>query len=288
MSQTREPREHRVLCASPIGLHHIAYTEWGDAANPRVLLCVHGLARTGRDFDDLARALSDHYRVVCPDLAGRGKSDWIADPRHYLPPQYVADMVTLIARLNVEEVHWLGTSLGGVIGMALASLPKTPVTRLVLNDVGPVVKAEALKRIGDYLGLDPLFENFDQAQAYIKAISQSFGLKSEAQWTQLARNSLRPDGSGFRMHYDPSIAAAFKIAAGPGSDVVTWPLYDAVRCPTLVIRGAQSDLLDRATLEEMSRRGPKAQIVEIPGVGHAPMFMDADQIAVVRDFLLQE
>jgi len=283
-----EPREHGVLCASPAGLHRMAYVEWGDPANPRVLVCVHGLSRTGRDFDELARALSSDYRVVCPDIVGRGKSDWLAAPQHYLPPQYVADMVTLIARLNVEQVHWLGTSLGGLVGMALAALPKTPITRLILNDVGPVIRAEALKRIGDYLGMDPVFENFEKANAYIKAISLSFGLKTAAQWETLARTSLKPHEGGFKMHYDPAISVPFKAANAGGADVTAWPYYDAIRCPTLVVRGAQSDLLDHATLEEMSRRGPKAQIVEIPDVGHAPMFMDPEQIAIARDFLLQK
>jgi pimeloyl-ACP methyl ester carboxylesterase len=281
-----QPREHSVLCASPAGLHRMAYTEWGDAASPRVLVCVHGLSRTGRDFDDLARALSDQYRVVCPDLVGRGGSDWLADPQHYVPPQYVSDMVTLIARLNVEEVHWFGTSLGGLIGMALAALPKTPVTRLILNDVGPVIKGAALARIGEYLGMAPVFDSFEKAHAYIKAISASFGLKTEEQWQTLTRTTLRPEGSGFKMHYDPAISVPFKAANANGADVSAWPYYDAVRCPTLVVRGAQSDLLDHATLEEMSRRGPQAKIVEIPEVGHAPMFMDADQIAIARDFLL--
>jgi len=280
-------REHSVLCTSPAGLHRMAYTEWGDPANPKVLVCVHGLSRVGRDFDDLALALADDYRVVCPDIVGRGKSDWLTDPKHYMPPQYVSDMVTLIARLNVESVHWVGTSLGGLVGLALAAQAKTPITKLVLNDVGPVLKAVALARIGEYLGSAPHFASFDEAHGYIRAISASFGLKTEAQWKQLTATSLKPDGSGFRMHYDPAIAEPFKTANAGTGDVVLWPFYDAVHCPTLLVRGANSDLLDHDTAMEMTRRGPKARLVEIPDVGHAPMFMDADQIAIVRDFLLQ-
>ena len=282
-----EFREHTVLCASPAGLHRMAYTEWGDAANPRVLVCVHGLTRVGRDFDDLARALAGRYRVVCPDLVGRGKSDWLADPKYYVPPQYTADMVTLIARLNVETVHWVGTSLGGIVGMALAALPKTPVTRLVLNDVGPVLKAAALQRIAEYVGKAPKFETFEQAQAYVRAVSISFGLKTEAQWKQLAQIAVKPEGTGYRMHYDPAIAVPIGSADAVTEDVSLWPFYDAVKCPTLALRGAHSDLLDRATLEEMTRRGPRAQAVEIADVGHAPMFMEDEQITIVRDFLLQ-
>ncbi|MDB5804001.1 MAG: alpha/beta hydrolase [Betaproteobacteria bacterium] len=282
-----EFREHSVLCMSPAGLHRMAYTEWGDAANPRVLVCVHGLTRVGRDFDDLARALAGHYRVICPDLVGRGNSDWLADPKYYAPPQYTADMVTLMARLNVESVHWVGTSLGGIVGMALAALPKTPVTRLVLNDVGPLLKAAALKRIAEYVGKAPRFETFEQAQAYIRAISISFGLKTEAQWKHLARIAVKPDAAGYKMHYDPAIAVPFSAPDALAQDVSLWPFYDAIKCPTLVVRGAQSDLLDHATLQEMTQRGPRAQAAEIPDVGHAPMFMDEDQIAIVRDFLLQ-
>ena len=282
-----EYREHSVLCLSPAGLHRMTYTEWGDSANPRVLVCVHGLARVGRDFDDLARALAGDYRVVCPDLVGRGNSDRLADPAHYLPPQYVSDMVTLIARLNVPSVHWLGTSLGGLVGMGLAAQPKTPISKLVLNDVGPIIKGAALKRIGEYLGNAPHFKSFDEAHAYIRAISASFGLKTEAQWRRLTETSLRPEGGGFAMHYDPAIAVPYRNANAGAADVDVWPLYDALRCPTLVIRGAESDLLDRDTLAQMAARGPQAKTVEIAGVGHAPMLMDADQIAIVRDFLLQ-
>lgn len=281
-----EYREHGVLCLSPAGLHRMAYTEWGDAANPKVLICVHGLSRVGRDFDDLARALAGDYRVICPDVVGRGKSDWLADPAHYMPPQYVNDMVTLIARLNVPSVHWLGTSMGGLIGMGLAALPKTPIAKLVLNDVGPILKAAALKRIAEYVGAAPHFGDFEQAHAYVRAVSASFGLKTEAQWRRLTETSLKPDGGGYTMHYDPAIAVPFKTSNNGAADVALWPLYDAIRCPTLVIRGEQSDLLDRDTVAQMAARGPKAKSVEIPGVGHAPMLMDADQIAVVRDFLL--
>jgi pimeloyl-ACP methyl ester carboxylesterase len=282
-----EYREHSVQCASPAGLHRMAYTEWGDPANPRVLICVHGLTRTGRDFDELARAMADQYRVICPDIVGRGKSTWLADPQYYVPPQYVGDMVTLIARLNVAQVHWFGTSLGGIVGMALGMLKETPITRLVLNDVGPLLKAEALKRIGEYVGTDPRFKTFDEAAAYVKAISLSFGLKTEAQWRRIAETTVVADGGQFKMHYDPALSVPFRQGNAGSEDISMWPLYDALRCPTLVVRGALSDLLDHDTLRQMGERGPKARTVEIAEVGHAPMFMDADQIKVARDFLLE-
>ncbi len=280
-------REHTVQCLSPAGLHRVAYTEWGDARNPRVLVCVHGLSRVGRDFDDLARALCADYRVVCPDIVGRGRSDWLADPTHYQIPQYVADMVTLLARLDADSVHWVGTSMGGLIGLALAAMPDAPITRLVLNDVGPLLKAEALKRIAEYLGQAPVFADFTQAEAYIRAVSASFGLTTDAQWRRLAEVSLvAAEGGGWRLHYDPAIAVPLRTQGTGSADIDLWHIYDAIRCPTLVVRGAQSDLLDRATLTAMAARGPHAATVEIPAVGHAPMFMDTGQIDIVRSFLL--
>jgi len=279
-------RELDVQCLSPAGLHRVAYTEWGDPANESVLLCVHGLARVGRDFDELARAMSGEYRVVCPDIVGRGRSARLLDPMHYQIPQYVADMVTLLARLNARAVHWVGTSMGGLIGMALAAQPGSPINRLVLNDVGPVLRAEALKRIADYIGNAPLFADFAAAEAYIRAVSAPFGLTTDAQWRRLAESSVVPDGSGFRLHYDPAIAVPLKAQQAGSADVNLWPLYEAVKCPTMVVRGEFSDLLDRATHAEMAQRGPHATIAEVPGVGHAPMFMDDAQIAIVRNFLL--
>ena len=281
-----EFREHAVQCISPTGLHRMAYTEWGDAANPKVLMCVHGLSRVGRDFDDLARVLCKHYRVVCPDVVGRGNSGWLANPANYQVPQYVSDMVTLIARLDPGELHWVGTSMGGLIGMGLASLPDAPIRKMVLNDVGPIIKAEALQRIGEYLGQSPVFPDFASAEKYIRAVSATFGLTTDAQWKFLTETSLKPAGSGFKMHYDPNIAVPFRQQNAGAADIDVWPVYEAIKCPLLVTRGEHSDLLSRDTLAQMAARGPKAKTVEIPGVGHAPMFMDEAQIKVVRDFLL--
>jgi pimeloyl-ACP methyl ester carboxylesterase len=274
-----------VQCASPRGLHRIAYLEWGDPRNRDVLLCVHGLTRTGRDFDELARALCGQWRLVCPDLAGRGDSDRLADPQLYAVPQYVADMVTLIARLDVEGVNWLGTSLGGLIGMALAALPGSPVKRLVLNDAGPVITRASLQRIAAYVGNAPVFPSVGKAEEYIRAISAPFGAHSDAQWRFLTESWLRKNEDGtWRAHYDPRIAEPRMV---PDKDLELWQVYDAVRCPTLLLRGELSDLLSRDTAGEMRRRGPKAKVAEIRGVGHAPTLLHADQIAIVRDFLLE-
>lgn len=278
--------QHTVQCIGPSGLHRMAYTEWGARDNPRVLICVHGLTRNGRDFDALAEAMSGHYRVICPDVVGRGQSGRLRDPAGYGIPQYVADMVTLIARLNVDSVHWVGTSMGGLIGMALAAQECTPLRKLVLNDVGPLITVESLQRIATYVGTDPQWASFDEALAYVKLISAPFGQLSEAQWHHLTETSIvqRADGR-WAFRYDPRIAEPFK-AAFVDKDIDLWPIYAGITCPTLVVRGAESDLLTRDTWQQMGACGPQAQLAEIPGVGHAPMFQSDEQIAVVRDFLL--
>lgn len=282
-----EPRRRSLQCASPKGLHRIAYLEWGDPRNRDVLVCVHGLLRSARDFEPLARELSSHFRIACPDLAGRGDSDRLPEAALYAVPQYLADMVTLIARLDTESVSWLGTSLGGLVGMALAAQAGTPVKTLVLNDVGPLIPRAALERIASYAGERRVFETFDQAERYMRTISAPFGSHSDAQWRFLAENWVRRNADGtWQPHYDPQIGDAFR-ASLPEKDMDLWHFYDAVRCPTLVIRGAQSDLLARGTAEQMRSRGPKAKLVEIPGVGHAPTLLNAEQIGIVREFLLQ-
>lgn len=282
-----EMRQHTVQCLSPAGFHDMAYVEWGDADNPRVLVCAHGLSRCGRDFDFLAQAMADRYRVVCPDVVGRGRSDWLRDKRHYTIPQYCADMVNLLARLAAQTVHWLGTSMGGLIGMALAAQEGTPISRLVLNDVGPVVTAASIARIGEFLGRAPHFATIEAAEAFVRFVSAPFGALTDTQWRHLTVHTLRPHADGgYAMAYDPGIAEPFRQDMDTGKDVELWPLYDAVKCPTLLVRGAQSDLLTVATAKQMGERGPRASLAEIPNVGHAPVLMAADQIGVVRDFLL--
>ena len=284
-----EMRQGKVKCLSTAGFHHMAYVEWGDAANPKVLVCVHGLTRCARDFDFLAQALAADYRVVCPDVVGRGRSDWLRNKSLYAVPQYCADMTTLLARLGVESVDWFGTSMGGLIGMALASQPETPVRRLVLNDVGPVITAVSLDRIGTYLGSAPRFDSIEQAEAFVRFVSATFGNFSDERWRHLAVHVTRTAADGkIEFAYDPGIAQPFREmqAASGGKDVELWPLYEAISCPTLLLRGESSDLLTHETALQMIGRGPRARLIEVPGVGHAPMLMDAAQVAPVRDFLL--
>ena len=288
-----EPRLAHVQCLGAKGLHRMAYWQWGDPANPRVVVCVHGLSRQGRDFDTLAQDLASSYRVVCPDVVGRGRSDWLADPAGYAIPAYVADMVTLIARLNVPQVDWVGTSMGGLIGLGLASLPHSPVRRLVLNDVGPAIQPESLRRIGSYLGLPQHWKTVEEAATALWAISQGFGPHTREQWLALTRPQLVAhvqDGvAGFKSHYDPAIAVpvrAITPALAAAGEAYLWHSYDRITAPTLLLRGASSDLLSHATALAMTQRGPRAQLHELPGVGHAPTLVAADQRAVVRSFLL--
>ena len=282
-------REGSIDCMHPGGTHRMAFTEWGDPANPRVLLCVHGLTRCGRDFDDLARAMADEYRVVCPDVAGRGRSDRLPDPSLYSLPQYGADMLALIAALVPQSLDWVGTSMGGLIGMGLAAQPMNPIRRLVLNDVGPVLTAVSLQRIGQYLGNAPRFDSYAQIEGFVRAVSAGFGPLTDAQWQHLTTHVIRrADDGKLEFLYDPAIAVSYvqALAASGGKDIDFWPLYDMIACPTLLLRGETSDLLTRETAAAMTQRGPRAQLVEIAGVGHAPTLMAAAQIDLVRAFLL--
>lgn len=272
----------------------MAYQEWGDPDNPNVVVCVHGLTRIGSDFEDLARALQNNYRVVSPDVVGRGGSSWLKNPMHYGVPQYASDMVTLIARLGVSRVKWVGTSMGGLIGMTLASLADSPIERLVVNDVGAELSGQALARIAAYVGTVTEFPNLAAARVALRKLFSGFGPHSEEQWNRITDSVVVPgDGQTVRVHYDPAIAEPFRVAYGaagtgngaPIPNLDLWAVYDAIQCPTLVIRGAQSDLLTAPVLEQMTQRGPRAQSVTFPDVGHAPTLMHDQQIEVVTAFL---
>jgi pimeloyl-ACP methyl ester carboxylesterase len=284
-----EPRLNHVQCLAGHGLHRVAYWEWGDPADPHAVVCVHGLSRQGRDFDMLARDLAPHCRVVAVDVAGRGQSDWLADPAGYAIPHYVADLVTVLARLNARTVDWVGTSMGGLIGLVLAALQGSPVRRLVLNDVGPAIQPEAIQRIGSYLGQPAHFASVEAAADALWGISSSFGPHSREEWLALTRPQLVPDGEGYKPHYDPAIAVPFRAmnaAHAAAGEAALWAAYDSLRCPTLLLRGADSDLLSPATAEAMTQRGPCARLVEFAGVGHAPTLVAPDQRRAVTEFLL--
>ena len=280
-----QPRQCRLLGLSAGGFHRLHVTEWGAPEAAATALCVHGLTRNGRDFDWLARALAETgTRVACPDVVGRGQSDWLRDPAAYDFAQYMADSTVLLAHLGAEEVDWIGTSMGGLIGMMMAALPDSPIRRLVLNDVGPFIPAAALEVIGAYVGSNPHFADLAAAEAYFREIYAPFGALSDQMWRHIAAHSTTsaPAG-GRRLRYDPAIGAPFQDRKI--EDVDLWPLWDKITCPVLVLRGAQSDLLLAETAREMTKRGPRARVVEIPGCGHAPSLMVEDQIAVILDWL---
>lgn len=277
-------KERTLQCPGAGGPHRLHYYDWGDSDNPHVALCVHGLTRNGRDFDWLAQKLSARCRVICPDVAGRGKSEWLANKEDYNYPTYVADMSALIASLGVEQVDWVGTSMGGLIGMLMAALPNPPIRRLVVNDVGPFIPKVALERIGFYVGKDPRFRNLKEVETILRLICSPFGPLTDDQWRHLAEHSSRLAEDGSRMLcYDPGIAWPFRQAM---QDVDLWSVWDTVRCATLILRGLDSDLLLAQTAHDMTQRGPRAKLVEFAGVGHAPMLMDEVQIRTVEDFLL--
>jgi pimeloyl-ACP methyl ester carboxylesterase len=268
---------------SPHGYHRVVWYEWGAPDARDVVVCVHGVGRNGRDFDVLGEALAPTHRVLAPDMPGRGRSEWLADPADYVFPTYLTTLTALVAASGADTVSWVGTSMGGLLGIAVAAQRDTPIARLVVNDVGPVIEAAALTRIGSYLGTNPSFASYEEIAAYVRTISAPFGPLSDAQWAHLARTNVREDADGrWRIGYDPGIAVPFRTAPAPGD---LWPLWERVTCPVLVLRGQQSDLLSRATARAMAERGPRAEVVEIEGVGHAPALLDASQVDLVAGFL---
>lgn len=279
-------RNHTFMGLTSAGFHQIHYTEWGDPDNDRVLICVHGLTRNARDFDALATALETDYRIVCPDIAGRGQSDWLSNKADYTYPQYLVDMTALIARTKASQIDWVGTSMGGLIGLLLAALPNSPIQKLIINDIGPFIPKAALERIATYVGIPMTFSNLDEMEHYIREIAAPFGPLTDAQWQHLTVHGAKQTDNGFTFAYDPGIAEAFHDSAQ--ADVDLWSFWDQIQCPTLLIRGADSDLLMAADAKAMSERGPRAKVVEFEGIGHAPVLMDAEQIAVVHDWLLNE
>ena len=284
------PRLETMPVLTPGGFVQLAWAEWGDKDAARTAVCVHGLTRNGRDFDVLAEALAQAgWRVVAPDVPGRGRSERLRRSEDYTYPVYLAALSALIGRLAVPHVDWIGTSMGGLIGMMLAALPGAPIRRFVINDIGPFIPKASLQRIADYIGQAYNFGTLEDLEGYLRRVHAPFGALTDAQWRHMATYSSAPaEGGGVRLHYDPAIAQGFKAA--PIDDISLWPAWEAIACPVLVLRGADSDLLLKETAEEMTRRGAAAargqvQLRTIAGAGHAPALMAPDQIAIVREFL---
>ncbi len=278
--------EKSLMSLGPHGFHRIAYAQWGSAHKKSVLVCVHGLTRNRRDFDALSGAMADQYHVICPDLPGRGHSHWLPVHTDYQPSTYLTDMAALIARSGAEQIDWIGTSLGGQLGMMLAAQPNSPVRKLVLNDIGAFIPKQALERIAEYVGKDPIFSDLEAVEAFLREVHAPFGSLTDNQWRHLAEHSARHDvqAGAWRLHYDPGLAEPF--VEGFSEDVDLWAVWESISCPTLILRGAESDILTHETAKEMLTRGPAAELIEFPGIGHAPMLMDPSQIRAVREWML--
>lgn len=274
---------------TPEGQHQIAWQCWQKEGmdNAPLLICVHGLTRNRHDFDALAIAMTGHYRVITTDIIGRGDSDRVAQPELYGYPLYVSQMMQLLAHLakttGETRVDWLGTSMGGLIGMMIASSPHSPIERLIMNDVGPYIPLAALQRLADYVGKAPKFSSSKEVEDYLRIVASPFGKLTDEQWAHMTRYSARQDENGmWVMNYDPAIAMAFQ---GLDSDVDLSAIWKAVACPVLVLRGMQSDLLTAEAAQKMAEK-KGVFLIDIPDVGHAPALMSEEQISYVRDFLV--
>lgn len=309
-----EMRSHTFLGLGPHGFHRLAYKEWGEPSGRKLVVCVHGLTRNSRDFDFLAQALAPHCRVICPDVVGRGDSQWLEDSADYGFDLYQSDATALLARVTSPNaqtgllgyvkraqrgddgfsVDWVGTSMGGVIGMMLAGQVNSPIRRLVLNDVGPLVPWAALRRLKGYVGKTSEYVDLKEVENHLREVCAQFGSLSDAQWRHLALHGARRSENGtYRLAYDPSITnptrTGREFSFFTGRDALIgidlWETWDAITCPTLVLRGGDSDLLLRETADEMRQRGPRAKVVELAGIGHAPALMSDNQIRIICDFL---
>jgi pimeloyl-ACP methyl ester carboxylesterase len=276
------PESSFVTCSHGTGAHRLHYLQWGDSPHPTPVFCVHALTRRAEDFAELAQSLQP-CAVVAPDMVGRGQSPWLLDSSLYSYPHYINDCIQLLNKIGLMPVDWIGTSMGGLIGMTIAALHPGRIRKLVLNDVGPFLPHAALARIGEYLDMTPRFADAEQAYRYCRTVYAPFALTSEEEWRAFTARSIRPakDGS-LRLHYDPRLGDVFKSVNG---DVDLWPVYDRVQCPVLVLRGAQSDVLQAEDAAAMTRRGPRAKLVTFEGIGHAPALTTPDQIGAITAFL---
>jgi pimeloyl-ACP methyl ester carboxylesterase len=264
----------------------LAWVEWGARDAAHTVVCVHGLTRNARDFDALAHRLAQTgARVLCVDVPGRGASGWLDDPMRYTVPVYARQLAAWLDALRLARVDWVGTSMGGLIALELARTQPERLHRLVLNDIGPFVAKETLAPIKAYLGLDLVFASLDALEAHLRTIHAGFGPLADQVWRHLAEHSARRVRDGWRLHYDPRIREPFLAVAE--QDIDMWEAWQGLSCPVLVLRGAQSTILDAATAERMTQTGPRARLVTFEGIGHAPALFDPTQIAVVVGFLLE-
>lgn len=267
------------------GFHRISYIQWlSEKPTNENIICVHGLTRNCRDFDPLAQALQQNANVYCPDIAGRGQSDWLLNPQNYGFPTYMADMAAFMSHIRKEKITWLGTSMGGLIGMMLAAYPNSPIEKLILNDVGPYIPYASLAPIAQYVKNTPEFDDPAALEAHLRLIHAGFGPLSDEEWKHLAQHSTKHTASGkLTFHYDPQIAVPMENASE--QDVDLWPVWEQIKCPVLIIRGEHSPLLTKETADEMLKRGPDAELIEIPQSAHAPALMSADEIKITQNWI---
>lgn len=278
-----KPTDHYYLGLSPEGFHRNYYRQWGDADNDNVIVCVHGLTRISRDFDTLAKELAQDYRVICPDIVGRGFSDWLGNRQNYNFPQYCSDMNALIGHLRVEKVHWLGTSMGGIIGLIISAMENTPIQSLILNDVGPEIKRSELQRLGRYIGRAPLFYSEEELFNYYKETYQAFGYLTDKQWQQMAIYCSFKEEDHYRLHYDPKLGDAFRSSYS-FFNFDLWKYWEDINCPTMLVRGELSSFFPRELMESMLEKENTNHFIEVPNVGHTPTLTTEQEIKAIKDF----
>lgn len=294
-----KPKLKKHLGFSKNGFHSLAYQDWGkplatqSLATLSKVICVHGLTRNSGDFNFLAHQLKDNFHVICPDIVGRGKSDWLGDPNLYNYSQYLSDMACLFSRLGISnqmKIDWIGTSMGGLLGMMIAAQNNSPIHRLILNDIGPEVPNKALLRIKNYIEAYPIFQNLTEAKSYIKQGLSSFGNLKEEQWDQITNTSVKKGGNTYTMCYDKELIAAYRMALENHNTTENslWDIWKNVKCPILLLRGLQSDVLENATVMKMKKLKPDMEIVEFDKVGHAPALMDLQQTNVIKEWLQRD
>lgn len=282
------------ISLSKNGFHNVSYREWDNSSNARSkVICVHGLTRNAEDFNFLATQLKDDFDVVCPDIVGRGKSDWLNDPNLYNYPQYMSDTTCLFSRLNVSskmKVDWVGTSMGGILGMLIAAQPNAPIQRLILNDIGPEVPSTALLRIKAYIEAYPTFNTLAEAKNYIRNGLASFGKLSEEQWDQITNTSVKKENHDFRMAYDPALITAYKKALDEHhtTENILWDIWKNIKCPILLLHGIESDVLTPEIISKMEALKPEMEIVAFENVGHAPALLDLQQTDIIKDWLMKK
>lgn len=302
------PRLHWVMCASSSGAHRMAYWEWGDPSNDKVLLCVHGLTRNGRDFDAVAQRMAPYYRVIAPDVVGRGRSDWLIDPSAYTVTQYINDILVLLARIQAKQLDWIGTSMGGLIALGLRAVllaaeqrrpqhagelsrqAHIPLGKLVLNDVGPSLDVGGVQRIAEFVGQEQEFDSYQQALEHVQSVSQHLGFTEISQWNAWTRYQYIEYEGRWRRHYDTRLAQPFTQQAQldlEQAQELLWAGYQHWPAAIMILRGTQSDILRAEQLQQMLKRHPAVQAHELAGIAHAPSLQRADELALLEQFLLE-